>query len=306
MFRFQAIFGLALFFIFLNPSLSIACACGCGVFDVGTGAMMPTDQGGTAWLEYDLMNQSQNWQGTHQAPKANNSDKDIRTDFFTAGGQYMFNRSWGLEAEIPYWYRNFKTTNDSGNLAQYNHGDLGDIRLKGIFSGFDDSMANGLTYGLKLPTGSFNHAGFDRDTEIGTGSTDLLLGGYHMGSLGVDKFKWFLNGEWHHAVSIEDHYRPGDEIDTAVGTYYDTIKLNEVGNLSPLFQIINAERARDRGFNASPDNSGYSRFLASPGLELDINETRLYGDLAVPIFQNVKGNQLTAPVIFKFMIAESF
>ncbi len=41
------------------------------------------------------MSQNKNWSGTSKAPAANNDDKDIRSNFYTAGVQYMFNRDWG-------------------------------------------------------------------------------------------------------------------------------------------------------------------------------------------------------------------
>ena len=50
--------------IALLPGAAFACACGCGVFDVGTGTMIPNGTGGTVWLEYNYMNQNQNWDGT--------------------------------------------------------------------------------------------------------------------------------------------------------------------------------------------------------------------------------------------------
>jgi hypothetical protein len=83
-------------------------------------------------------------------------------------------------------------------------------------------MSTGLTYGFKLPTGNRSFTGFDRDTSIGTGSTDWLLGGYHQGALTKDgKLNWFGNGEWQHAFTAVDHYRPGDEWDVALGSYYN-------------------------------------------------------------------------------------
>ncbi len=43
-------------------------------------------------------------------------------------------------------------------------------------------MSSGLSLGVKLPTGDWTYPNFDRDTSIGTGTTDLLLGGYHLGT----------------------------------------------------------------------------------------------------------------------------
>src|SRR5204862_5402183 len=45
----------------LAPSLAHACACGCGVFGVGTLPLLPSGTGGTAFFEYDFMDQNRNW-----------------------------------------------------------------------------------------------------------------------------------------------------------------------------------------------------------------------------------------------------
>src|SRR5271154_3407207 len=90
----------------LTPGIVHACACGCGVFDVATSSMFPTiGDNGMAFLQYDYQDQNRNWSGTSQAPAANNGDKEISTDFTTLGFQYMFNSSWGIEAEVPYDFR---------------------------------------------------------------------------------------------------------------------------------------------------------------------------------------------------------
>jgi hypothetical protein len=83
------------------------CACGCGVFDVGTSSMFPSGEGAMTFLQYAYQDQNRNWNGTSQAPAANNDDKEIQTHFVTFGLQYMFNlKRWailvrpsGIEAE---------------------------------------------------------------------------------------------------------------------------------------------------------------------------------------------------------------
>jgi hypothetical protein len=293
----------------LLPNLALACACGCGVFDVGTGTMMPTEEGGTAWLEYDLLNQSQNWSGTSKAPEQNNDDKALRTSFFKLGAEYMFNRSWGMEAEVPFTNRFFKTTDeDTGDINEFHHAAFGDVHLKAVYSGLSDDMSSGITFGTKLPTGDFSYSGFDRDTAIGSGSTDLLLGAYHMGDFGTADvpFNWFVNGEWDQPVLIQDHYRPGPEYDASVGSYYNAGTLGAYGKIAPLLQLIGSYRVHDTGINANPSNSGYSRLLISPGVEYDINAIKLYGDVEIPIYQHINGNQLVSPVQFKFIVGYSF
>ena len=289
----------------LTPATSFACACGCGVFDVGTSSMLPTHEGGMAWLEYDFMNQDRNWSGTSRAPNANNDDKDIKSSFVTAGAQYMFNRSWGIEAQVPFIKRHFTTTDeDSGDVVQFDHSAIGDVRVKGIYSGFSPDMSSGITFGLKLPTGDYTSQGFDRDTAIGSGSTDILLGAYHQGNL-TGMFNWFANGEWDQPVLTRNHYRPGSEVDAVTGIYYNGWNIGNV-KVAPVAQIIGSYRLHDTGLAANRDNSGYERVLLSPGVEIDVASLRVYADIGLPVYQHVRGNQLTAAELFKLNISRSF
>ncbi len=291
----------------LLPHIAWACACGCGVFDVGTGTMMPTDSGGTVWLEYDFMNQVNNWSNASQAPKANNDDKVLRSEFFQFGGQYMFNREWGVEGSLPFTNRFFKTTDDdTGEQLHHQHAGLGDVHIQAIYSGFEEGMSTGVTFGFKLPTGDFRYSGFDRDTSTGSGSTDLLLGFYHMDVLSSEyAVNWFINGQWDHAFLDQADYRPGDETDAALGIYRP-FTVPEVGKISPLLQFIGSYRVHDTGLNANAPNSGYARVNISPGIEYDVGDVKLYGDLEFPIYQNVNGNQIVAPVYAKFILGYSF
>ena len=288
------------------PSVSFACACGCGVFDVQTSSMFPTAEGGTVWAEYDFMNQNINWNGTKVAPSANNSDNVIRTHFITLGGQYMFTRDWGIMAQVPYWDRYFKTTDDSGNFIGSTHDNFGDVRVEGIYSGFSSDMSTGITFGLKLPTGDYKYQNFDRDTEIGSGSTDLLLGVYHMSKLSQDNaWNGFINAKLDQPFIISSGYRAGAELDASTGIYYDKFSIMGI-KITPIAQVTASYRLSDRGVAANPDNSGYKRLLLSPAVEISHNGWRLYTDVSVPVYQDVVGNQLTAPILFKTVLSHDF
>jgi hypothetical protein len=219
----------------------------------------------------------------------------------------MFSRSWGAEIEIPYTIRTFNTTGDDNLPASFHHSNVGDVRAMGIYSGFSDDMSTGITFGLKLPTGDYTYSNFDRDTSIGTGSTDWLLGGYHQGALTSDgKFDWFVNGRWDHAFTVASNYRPGDEWDAAIGSYYNAGPMLGASNISPLLQLLGSYRLHDDGLNADPEGSGYKRALISPGVEYDVDAIKLYADVEVPVYQYVNNNQLTAPVLTKFVVSYSF
>jgi len=274
-----------------------------------------------AYLQYDYQDQNRNWSGTSTAPAANNGDKEIATDFTTFGLQYMFNNSWGAQLELPYDYRSFTTTSAApGNpITNIKWGALGDIRLEGIYTGFFADQSAGVNFGVKLPTGDWTHndawGDVDRDSEIGTGSTDVLLGGFYRGNITKDeKWDWFAQGLLDAPVLIQQSYRPGVELDASAGIDYKGFSIGHV-RISPVAQVIASYRGHDTGDNASGginqppvgvQNSGYERILLSPGIEFHIHPVKVYADVEIPVYQDFTGNQLAAPVLFKVSMSCMF
>jgi hypothetical protein len=247
-------------------SLAHACACGCGVFDVGTSALLPNGAKSTVFLQYSYLDQPENWSGSSSSPVANNNDKHIRSEFYIAGFQHMFNRAWGVMVEVPYTQRHFITTDDeSGLIVGNDNAALGDIRIMGMYTGFSDDMSTGITFGAKLATGDFSYKGFDRDTAIGTGTTDLLLGGYHEMHFGAGNWSGFVQAQLDQALNAREGYRPGTEMDGAAGVYPGGWALGNGMHLTPIFQALVSVRSKDHGDNADPPDSGYQRLLLSPG-----------------------------------------
>jgi hypothetical protein len=307
----------AVLLVGLTPRFAWACACGCGVYEVGTASLFPTSGGGTVWLEYDFQDQYLNWHATHIASAGANSDKVIRSHFLTLGAQYMFNRKWGVMLEVPYWYRYFKTTTDSGQIHGFNFSSIGDIRIEGMYTGLSEDMSTGLLGGVKVPSGWWHYPHADRDTQIGTGSTDLLFGAYHLGTLPSQlgelpltfrnrPFNWFAQVYYDLPVFTQDHYRPGREFDGALGAYYNFGTVGPLKELAPMLTFLASDRARDSLSAANPQNSGYTRLLIAPGAEIKLGILRVYGDIEVPFFQNMIGNQITAPVLFKTILSYDF
>jgi hypothetical protein len=296
-----------------TQSILSACACGCGIFEVGTSSMLPEGQGGTFYLEFDYQNQNQNWSGSSKAPAADNPDKAIRTFFVMAGLQYMVDRNWGFQIEIPYDYRHFETTGGAtGNeIVSLNWGAQGDIRIEGLYTGFFPDMSAGVNFGFKLPTGNFKHndayGDIDRDSEIGTGSTDALLGGFYRHGITADNsWTWFGQLNMDLPIFTQDSYRPGFEFDAAVGVYYSGISIGRV-LIIPVGQILASVRTIDSGANAAhPVASGYQRLLLSPGVEFHIHPFMIYGDVEIPVYQYMNGDQLVAPALFKLIVSYSF
>jgi hypothetical protein len=296
----------------LSPKLARACACGCGVFEVATPSLLPDSAGGMVWLEYDYMDQYINWHATQPASALQNNDKKLQTNFVTFGAQYMFNRKWGVMLEVPYWQRNYTGAYVGNNqdIQSFDMNSIGDLRIMGMYTGLSEDMSTGLLYGFKLPTGDWHYPPYDRDTQIGTGSTDLLLGGYKMGNLPftlMDRpFSWFLQGLYDLPFSYEDHYKPGREFDGALGAYYNFGVVGPLKELAPMLSFLGSDRTRDRGTNANPQGTGYDKVSIAPGVETMIESVRIYADIEVPIFQNMDGYQLTAPFATKLIVSYNF
>jgi hypothetical protein len=302
----------ALLTVLLTPQTSHACACGCGVFEVGDLSMFPEGQGGMVFLEYDFQNQNHNWSGNSMAPGENNSDQRILTHFVTLGFQYMFNSSWGIQIELPYWNRSFTTVSDvTGAPVKLNWNGFGDMRIKGIYTGLMKDQSFGVTFGLKLPTGDYKrndaNGDIDRDSEIGTGSTDLLLGAYYHHQITKDNnWRWFAQANLDLPMFSQDGYCPGTEIDAAVGVYYNGWSIGKA-KITPIAQVINSYRWSDSGPNASqPVASGYERLMLSPGIEIDVHPVMVNASVDFPIFQQMTGNQLVSSALMKVSLSFKF
>jgi len=316
------------FAIALSAGQVWACACGCGVFDVGTPSLIPQGEGGTVWYEFDFMNQYINWHSSRPAGAATNQDKQIKTYFNTVGGQWMFNHDWGVMVTVPYTARVFRTSpaephppgpDNDDNLPsdQFRHANFGDVRLWGMYTGLLQDMSLGLLVGIKTPSGDWTYPHFDRDTSIGTGSTDLLLGAYKTGTfpsrignvnltLWERPFQYYLQGQYEYPFLHSDLYIPGKEFDDASGIVYNFGNVGPLNELAPLLTLYVSNRTHDQGSNAVPATSGYTRMLLSPGTEIGWGPFRLYTDMEFPVFQWVNGHQLTTPYLLKTILSYNF
>jgi hypothetical protein len=191
---------------------------------------------------------------------------------------HVFNGAGGPEPES--W--NFTRLGDVRVLAH--------LRLDDAQSAHDRSQ--GLIGGIKLPTGSIdvrNAAGelAERSLQPGTGSTDLIAGGFISGRFAQSN--WHAQLSWQHAVSERAEYRPGDSVVVDAGVAYP------LGAVQALAQINLLWRGHDSGLNAEPADSGGKYVYFSPGVAVPLGgNTQIYGLVQLPLVQNVNGVQLTA------------
>lgn len=324
----------------LTTTAALACACGCSVFDVG-GLQLPQEQdhGGSVFLEYWSQDQTENYVGSSRAPASLNTDKEINTQWINVGFTYMFNRDWGVMMRIPTTNRTLTTdTQTALGIQSYNTKDVGDIEVMGMYTGFFNDMSTGVMFGLKLPTGTFNAPGLDRDSQIGTGSTDLQLGAFHRGLLtGDNAWQYFGQVMWRQPFlyqaapdpqgffdgngTLVQTYYPGAQIDGAVGILYNNwYHVGFLDKITPLAQVILSHRNNDTGTGADPYNSGFDRVMLSPGVEFTkvIDEAnnrvvKTYIDVEIPVYYrgNAANNagtegQLVAPYAIKLVTSYNF
>ncbi|MGB9163160.1 MAG: hypothetical protein WCC41_01665, partial [Rhodomicrobium sp.] len=315
----------------LIPAQALACACGCAVFDVGSSALLPKegDHGGIVYLEWDYSNQNTNWSGTSKAPAINDADKNILTNWLVVGANYTINRDWGVGIRIPTASRAFLSDTNfpdvPADLQRYTVSTIGDIQLMGMYTGFSNDMSKGIIFGIQLPTGNYTAPGFDRDNQIGTGSTDLILGGFWRGMItGDNAWQYFgqfryqqpflTSSAWDEELEANANYIPGMQVDAAAGIVYNNwYHVGPFDKIAPVLQLIYSHREPDSGAAAEPENTGYDRLYISPGVDFtkvvdDANNQtlKLYGDIEIPIYQRMNGNQLVAPFLSKIILGYTF
>jgi hypothetical protein len=173
---------------------------------------------------------------------------------------------------------------------------LGDItalthwRLDKAQSSHD--FAYGLIGGVKLPTGSIkvqNSAGeiAERSLQPGSGSTDLIVGGFLSGRTGPAN--WYSQLRWQQAITERNDFQPGARRSLDLGTSYP------LGRTQILAQLNMLWRAQDRGANAEPASSGGTFIFFSPGIAVPVSEKmQVNGFIQFPLLQDVRGKQLTA------------
>jgi hypothetical protein len=327
----------------LATTAAYACACGCSVFDVG-GGLLPqeNDHGGRVFFEYWFSNQTQNYIGAAKGPPSANLDKNLNTSWYSVGFTYNFNRDWGVFMRIPTATRSLTT--DTGlppmgmGVQTFNVSALGDIEIDAMYTGFFKDMSTGVMFGLKLPTGNFTAPGLDRDNQIGTGSTDVVVSFFHRGMLtGDNAWQYYQQirfqqpfaystaadpqGFFDGNPGVVQSYKPGLQVDGAVGVLYNNwYNVFGFDKITPLGQVIFSHRNHDEGTGADPFNSGFDRVMLSPGIEftkvLDEANNRVmkfYADIEIPVYYraNAANNvatdgQLLAPYMVKVVASYNF
>ena len=318
---------------------ALACAsCGCTLSKDWDAQGQTTVPGLSADLSYTYINQNRQLYGSKTASPglinnlyANGQEDELSTKTATTTAAINYNGdAWGVSVQIPYLDRthatNGVTANGGADLgANYTTSSgsgIGDVRIIGRYSGLcEDKTSTGLIFGLKLPTGSTNatfNAGagagqpLDPGLQLGTGSTDIILGGYTSGAIG--SYGWFVQGTVQRAVTTKNdmlgnYYRPGDAYSLNAGIRYAGFG----ARVSPMLQLNFVRRENDRGPDIAADPltgalvSGGQLLYLSPGVTVRVGGgATVYGFVQVPIYQYVNSLQLVPRYTATLGVRQSF
>ena len=298
--------GLALVSLLLaaTPAAQACGACGCTLNSDWASQGYTAKPGFRFDLRYDYFNQDQLRSGTRSVDRGSFElpnevevqEKTINRNL-TATLDYSPNADWGVTLLVPVFNRYHATMAPGDTDPSFSRGNgLGDVRVLGRYQGFSDDHSFGVQFGVKLATGdtkqTFNagaQAGeaLDRGLQLGTGTTDLLLGFYAFGELAMD---WGIFGQvlFQKPTGEKDGFKPGDGLNANVGVRYSGFR-----GVTPHLQVNVRAEGRESGLNADVDNSGATLVYLSPGVTFNVSPRfQVYVFGQVPVAQRVTGLQI--------------
>lgn len=215
---------------------------------------------------------------------------------------YAFDNRYGVSITAPLVDRDHshihhhhgETINEQWDFSR-----LGDARVIGrmqLSPATNLMQAYGINAGIKLPTGKFTMANSEgeraeRSLQPGTGTTDLIVGGYFRQSMPAIHSSWFTQFIAQTALDSRSDFKPGQSIAADIGYRYHIAE-----RASLMLQLNYSIRQRDRGDEAEPEDSGSRTLTLSPGANFTMtSNVQLYAFWQERLYQYVNGVQLSAP-----------
>jgi hypothetical protein len=298
---------------------AVACSsCGCSLTTdwaaQGFGAVNP---GWAIDLRLDYINQTDLRSGTKsvdrgslEIPNEREIQQQTKNINYTLFVDYTKDANWGVTVQVPYFDR-YHTTIAPGDtdISTSHTKSFSDVRVIGRYQGFTPDHSIGMQFGLKLPTGDIHNsfisgpqagAPLDRGLQPGTGTTDLLLGGYNFGALSRD-WDYFVQGLVQLPLNYKEEFKPGNGLNLNAGVQYVSFE-----HWTPRLQINARIEGRDKGAQADIENSGATLVYLSPGAYFHLTHTtHAFAFMQLPVYQRVNGLQIepkyTASVGVRFM-----
>src|SRR5258706_10268740 len=195
---------------------------------------------GTARLDvhFEFVDQKHLRSGTRQISQADDTADitELRTinRNWVSTLDYALTRNWTVSASLPVVSRSHSHIDDPTGAAggptfeKWDFTKAGDARVLGYYR-FDNEknplVNHGLTFGLKLPTGSYRVSNADgavaeRMLQPGTGSTDVVVGGYYSAPGIHQDSSWSVQVLYQQPVRTKEEYKPGKQFQLNVGYRY--------------------------------------------------------------------------------------
>jgi hypothetical protein len=238
-----------------------------------------------------------------QIPRHHDEVRTINRNYL-ATLDYTFNADWGVAVTVTYVDRTHDHVHNHRGAQLLDHWDfreLGDVSVLGRRQWISENPNEptisfyGLNFGIKAPSGDFevrNGAGelAERTLQPGTGTTDLLVGAFFSQVLPAQASSWFAQALVRAPLNSRDDYKPGRRVSVDLGYRYEA-----TDRIGLMLQLNALHRARDKGAQAEPDDTGGKFVFVSPGLSYAVTKgLQAYAFFHKPLYQHVNGVQLTA------------
>lgn len=301
----------------LFSTSALACSsCGCTLNSDWTTQGYSTGEGTRFDIRFDYFKQNDYRHGRHAVSRDSiPADVEVQDTTInrnlTLGLDHGFNQDWAVSVQLPVYNRSHGTYGvgnypDRTMIDTSSSEGIGDLRITGRYQGLSADHSTGLTFGLKLPTGKTDDtfksgAALDRGLQLGTGTTDLLLGGYHFGNINRD-WDYFAQATLQIALNSHNGFRPGNGVNASAGVRYMGFE-----TFIPQLQLNARAEKRESGAQADIPNSGATLIYFSPGVTVPINKSvQAFGFFQVPIYQRVNGYQIEPDVLLSAGLRYSF
>jgi len=299
-----AAFVAAVLILASTADTSACSVCGCSLSSDWASEGYDGSPGFKAGLRFEYFSQTDLRSGTKSVDRASESfpnDNEIQQRTLSRNIwldlNYVVDSSWAITASVPYDDR-FHSTIAAGDtdIATSRARGLGDIRVLGRYQTFGAAQSFGLQFGFKLPAGRFDQKFatgpradelLDRGLQLGTGTTDLLIGASWftrpMTNLGC-----FAQAMLDQPLAPRADFIPSTSVNLSGGVRWLNPSL-----FTPQLQLNVKTETREHGAMADTANSGGTQAYLSPGVTAELNQhANAFVFVQLPVFQRVNGLQL--------------
>ena len=302
----KAAASLAAVILLAVPSPVRACsACGCSLISDWPALGYSAVPGLGAGLRIEYFEQSELRSGTDRVdrntlPLPNESEIQQRTLNRNTWLDLNcgLNSSWAISLSLPFHNR-FHTTAVDGDtdISTSRAAGLGDLRLLARYQRSGLARGFSFQFGFKLPTGRFDQdfaagpqAGepLDRGLQLGTGTTDLLIGAAWFARAG-EHWGTFVQATADQPLAARAGFLPSASVTLSGG-----IRWLNANRFTPQLQLNVKTETREHGEEADRANSGGTLAYLSPGASAELTaQTHAFVFVQLPVYQRVNGLQLT-------------